>query len=118
MRDDKGFSLIEIVITLSISAILIGSIVAIAPSFISHITQKDYASNLYQDVQLTRMQAMTYDQDTTIRPTPPSGITVVINNKNGIGFKPNGNTKYSGTISINGEPKITVAVGNGKITMQ
>jgi prepilin-type N-terminal cleavage/methylation domain-containing protein len=73
MRNDSGFSMIELIIVISIVAIL--SAIAV-PNFVSWIPKyrvKDAAQDLYSNIQMAKMEAIKRNQNCTVTFTNNAG---------------------------------------------
>ena len=66
MREDSGFSLVELIVTIAIIAIL--TLVAV-PNLMSWVPKnhvKDAAQDLYSNIQMAKMEAIKHNQSCTV----------------------------------------------------
>jgi hypothetical protein len=137
-KDTKGFLLLELAICITIFSVIIISPLLYFPKFMDSITSTQIHYETYQTLNLARILAMATNEDTIIEADnnilnifqnnilykklkAPAHFIFSISGNNKAGFKASGHSKYARTITIQSKfktKKISVSVGNGKITMK
>ncbi|MFC1616602.1 Tfp pilus assembly protein FimT/FimU [Candidatus Margulisiibacteriota bacterium] len=132
MRFNKGFTLIELIITISVIAILNISLLLYLPKLLGKLRLKYTLNEIYQNFNYSRNLAMAIDEDIIITSEEdklilstaekkvkefafPSYVNLSMNVSK-LGFKSSGYTKHAGTLTAQvakEEAKIKLGVGYG-----
>ena len=133
---DRGFSLIELLVTIALIGVLLPSLITFTGQVTTQLTDHFQAIHGFHLLHQLRSQAKATDRERTLHSeshsyvikegqhivkTIPIDASPSISNSNKIGFNRHGQTKHSATISFSRSSsprKVSLGIGHGKISLK